>query len=182
MSFSVTEIPLSGPLVITPSVHEDNRGYFLESYQRAKLKQAGLEDVFVQDNEALSSRGVLRGLHYQIHPEAQSKLVRVISGSVFDVIADIRPGSSTYGKWFGIELSDLNKKQLYVPAGFAHGYLVLEDRTIVNYKCNNYYSKAHEGGIRYDCPKINIEWPELNVPYQLSDKDLALPNFGEHLV
>ena len=135
----------------------------------------------MQDNEAGSSRGVLRGLHYQVAPHLQSKLVRVSRGSVFDVAVDIRKGSQTYGMWYGATLSAENKIQLYIPPGFAHGYLVLEDNTVFNYKCGHVYAPHAEGGIKYDDLAINVDWPELDIPYIISDKDRELPPFGQHI-
>lgn len=137
---------------------------------------------FVQDNQARSTRGVLRGLHYQVGEMAQAKLVRVLEGEVLDVAVDIRDGSPTYGQWFGIRLSAENKRQLLVPRGFAHGYVVLSETAEFFYKCDNFYSKAHEGGIRYDDPALRIDW-EIDLSEVLvAEKDLALPRFGEHLI
>ncbi|MDX1409812.1 MAG: dTDP-4-dehydrorhamnose 3,5-epimerase [Saprospiraceae bacterium] len=171
---------MEGLVVIEPRIFSDNRGAFLETYQSEKYHALGLPARFVQDNEAISRRGVLRGLHYQVGDMAQGKLVRVVTGRAFDVAVDIRPGSETYGAWYGIELSEENKKQLFVPRGFAHGYLALEADTILCYKCDNFYSRDHEGGIRYDDPRIGITWPDVDGEVILSDKDLALPLFGEH--
>jgi dTDP-4-dehydrorhamnose 3,5-epimerase len=176
----IIETQIAGLLVIEPRVFEDERGYFFESYNRQQLMDAGIGDTFVQDNEALSDAGTIRGLHYQISPFAQSKLVRVIVGSVFDVAVDIRPESPTYGKWFGVELSAKNKKQLYIPRGFAHGYIALEQGTIFSYKCDNRYSRDHEGGIRFDDPTLGIQWPLNDMPAVISEKDQHLPYFGAH--
>ena len=166
--------------VIEPKVFEDHRGYFFESFSAPKLATAGIDDQFVQDNESKSQKYVLRGLHYQINPTAMSKLVRVVSGSVLDVAVDIREGSPTYGKWFSIELSAANKKQLYIPRGFAHGFVTLEDNTIFCYKCDNFYSKEDEGGIRFDDPTLSIDW-EIDLKLAItSEKDDVLPNFGNH--
>lgn len=171
MNTKQTEI--EGLMVIEPSVFEDERGYFFETYSSSRyvLPEA---HPFVQDNEAKSNKGVLRGLHFQRGNSAQGKLVRVVAGSVYDVAVDIRPDSPTYGEWYGIVLSGTNKKQLWVPRGFAHGYLVLEDNTIFSYKCDNYYHKDAEGGIRYDDPEVSISWPALDVPFIVSAKDLVL--------
>jgi dTDP-4-dehydrorhamnose 3,5-epimerase len=177
----ISNTPLPGLKLIQPRVFNDPRGYFLEIYRSDQLARNGINDVFVQDNEAGSGRGVLRGLHYQIAPHGQSKLVRVTRGSVFDVAVDIRKESSTYGMWYGTILSAENKCQLFIPADFAHGYLVLEDDTIFNYKCGHIYTPDAEGGIQYDDPTINIKWPKLDIPYTISDKDLHLPPFGKHL-
>ena len=171
---------LDGLVVIEPRVFSDARGAFFETYQAEKYEALGLPARFVQDNEAISRRGVLRGLHYQIGAFAQGKLVRVVTGRAFDVAVDIRPGSPTYGAWYGLELSETNKKQLFIPRGFAHGYLALEEDTILCYKCDNFYSREHEGGIRYDDPAISVAWPDIEGDYILSEKDLALPGFGDH--
>jgi dTDP-4-dehydrorhamnose 3,5-epimerase len=176
----ITETQIAGLLIIQPRVFEDERGYFFESYNRQQLMDAGIGDAFVQDNEAQSDPGTIRGLHYQISPFAQSKLVRVIVGSVYDVAVDIRPGSDTYGKWFGIELSAQNKKQLYIPRGFAHGYVALEPGTIFAYKCDNRYSRDHEGGIRFDDPTLGIHWPLDGTRAVISEKDQNLLYFGAH--
>lgn len=170
---------IEGLLVIEPSVFEDERGYFFELYNASRYE---LPDAhpFVQDNEAKSNKGVLRGLHFQKGFHAQGKLVRVVTGSVYDIAVDIRPDSATYGSWYGIVLSGTNKKQFWVPRGFAHGYLVLEDNTIFSYKCDNYYHKEAEGGIRYDDPELSISWPALDVPFVVSEKDLALGSLSQH--
>ena len=156
----VTKAPIEGLYVIEPTVHGDSRGYFMETYNYNDMKECGLDMVFVQDNQSKSSKGVLRGLHYQInHP--QGKLVRVIKGRVFDVAVDIRKGSSTYGKWFGVELSEENKKQFYISPGFAHGFLVLSDEAEFCYKCTDFYHPDDEGGIAWNDPTIGIVWPEV---------------------
>lgn len=160
----VTEAPIEGLYVIEPTVHGDSRGYFMETYNYNDMKECGLDMVFVQDNQSKSSKGVLRGLHYQIkHP--QGKLVRVIRGRVFDVAVDIRKGSSTYGKWFGEELSEENKKQFLISSGFAHGFLVLSDEAEFCYKCTDFYHPDDEGGIAWNDPTIGIVWPELKGEY-----------------
>ena len=156
----VTKAPIEGLYVIEPTVHGDSRGYFMETYNYNDMKEHGLDMVFVQDNQSKSSKGVLRGLHYQIkHP--QGKLVRVIRGRVFDVAVDIRKGSSTYGKWFGVELSEENKKQFLISPGFAHGFLVLSDEAEFCYKCTDFYHPDDEGGIAWNDPTIGIVWPEV---------------------
>ena len=156
----VTKAPIEGLYVIEPTVHGDSRGYFMETYNYNDMKECGLDMVFVQDNQSKSSKGVLRGLHYQInHP--QGKLVRVIKGRVFDVAVDIRKGSSTYGKWFGVELSEENKKQFLISPGFAHGFLVLSDEAEFCYKCTDFYHPDDEGGIAWNDPSIGIVWPEV---------------------
>ena len=160
----VTKAPIEGLYVIEPTVHGDSRGYFMETYNYNDMKEHGLDMVFVQDNQSKSSKGVLRGLHYQIkHP--QGKLVRVIRGRVFDVAVDIRKGSSTYGKWFGVELSEENKKQFLISPGFAHGFLVLSDEAEFCYKCTDFYHPDDEGGIAWNDPTIGIVWPELKGEY-----------------
>lgn len=179
MKILTTEI--DGLQVIEPPVFMDARGYFFETFN-AERYQLPFAHSFVQDNEAKSDKGVLRGLHFQKGEHAQGKLVRVVKGSVYDVAIDIRPGSLSYGLWYGIELSADNKKQLWVPRGFAHGYLVLEDDTIFSYKCDNYYNKSAEGGLRYDDDELSISWPALGMPYIISEKDLALGSFAEFTI
>ena len=155
---------IEGLCVLQPAVYGDSRGYFTETYNQKDLLDAGLDMVFVQDNQSMSVKGVLRGLHFQkSHP--QGKLVRVIRGSVFDVGADLRPGSATYGKWFGVELSEENKKQFYVPEGFAHGFLVLSERAEFCYKCTDFYHPGDEGGLAWNDPAIGIQWPEVTGSY-----------------
>lgn len=161
---------IEGLCIITPAVYGDNRGYFMETYNQKDMEEAGLTMKFVQDNQSCSAKGVLRGLHFQ-KEYPQGKLVRAISGSVFDVAVDLRKGSETYGKWFGVELSAENKKQFYIPEGFAHGFLVLSDCAEFCYKCTEFYHPEDEGGIAWDDPTIGIEWPELDVEYVLSEKD-----------
>jgi len=161
---------IDGLCIITPAVYGDKRGYFMETYNQKDMEEAGLTMQFVQDNQSCSVRGVLRGLHFQ-KEYPQGKLVRVISGSVFDVAVDLRKNSKTYGKWFGVELSAENKKQFYIPEGFAHGFLVLSDSAEFCYKCTEFYHPEDEGGIAWDDPTIGIEWPELDMDYILSEKD-----------
>ena len=174
---TITPTEIEDLLIIDPGVFTDDRGYFFETYhlQRYKLPAAF---PFVQDNEAKSNKGVLRGLHFQYGQYGQGKLVRVVSGAVYDVAVDIRPESSTFGQSFGVVLSGENKRQLWIPRGFAHGYLVLEDHTIFSYKCDNYYHKEAEGGIRYDDPDLSISWPVLDTPLIISAKDLNLGSFA----
>lgn len=178
MPFHATE--LSGLMVFEPKVFIDDRGYFFETYQRKKFAEAGIATDFIQDNEAKSSRGILRGLHYQVAPYAQAKLVRVITGEVLDIVVDIRENSSTYGHSYSIRLSGENKKQLYIPRGFAHGYLVLSEEAIFCYKCDNYYSKAHEGGLRFDDPELDINWEIDPDKAILSERDKTWPGLGAH--
>ena len=174
----ISETGIDGLIVIEPRVFNDNRGYFFESFNTQHY-QLPYAHQFVQDNEAKSDKGVLRGLHLQKGVFGQGKLVRVVKGSVFDVAVDLRSESATYGLWFGIELSGDNKKQLWIPRGFAHGYLVLEDDTIFSYKCDNYYNKDAESGIRYDEPQIGIKWPEVTNNFIISDKDLLLGSLAQ---
>ncbi len=149
---------IEGLKIITPEVRGDQRGYFMETYQYNDFKAAGIDPVFVQDNQSASKKGVLRGLHFQIR-YPQDKLVRVIRGAVFDVAVDLRKGSKTYGKWHGELLSEENKKQFFVPKGFAHGFLVVSDYAEFCYKCSDFYHPNDEGGIAYDDPDIGVEWP-----------------------
>lgn len=162
---TVTKCPIEGLYVIEPKVHGDSRGYFMETYNQNDMKEAGLDMVFVQDNQSMSVKGVLRGLHYQIN-YPQGKLVRVVKGRVFDVAVDLRPGSATYGQWHGVELSEENKKQYYISPGFAHGFLVLSDTAEFCYKCTDFYHANDEGGLAWNDPAIGIQWPELVGTYQ----------------
>lgn len=175
----VIKIFMDGPLVLQPKVFYDERGYFYESYNADAFKNAGIPDVFVQDNQSLSQKGALRGLHFQAPPFAQGKLVRVIKGAVYDVIVDIRKNSSTYGQHYGIELTEENFTMFWVPPGFAHGFVTLKDNTIFTYKCTNVYNKASEGGLLWSDPALGIDW-NIETPI-VSDKDKVLPNF-ENLV
>ena len=172
------KFPTSIPEVILfkPNVFKDSRGSFYESYNLNKIKEVGITTTFVQDNQSESSRGVLRGLHYQMGAYAQAKLVRVIKGSVYDVAVDIRKGSPTFGQYFGTILSEENQLQMFIPRGFAHGFVVLEDHTIFAYKCDNFYHKPSEGGLMWNDPLINIEWPMDTSQILLSEKDEILPN------
>lgn len=167
----VTECGIEGLYVIEPTVFPDSRGYFMETYNQNDFKEAGLSMVFVQDNQSMSVRGVLRGLHFQ-KQFPQGKLVRVVRGTVFDVAVDLRSSSGTYGKWFGVELSAENKKQFYIPEGFAHGFLVLSDEAEFAYKCTDFYHPGDEGGILWSDPEIGIDWPvEEGMKLIISDKD-----------
>lgn len=156
---------IEGLYVITPAVHGDNRGYFMETYSQRDMEEAGININFVQDNQSCSTKGVLRGLHFQ-KQYPQTKLVRAIKGSVFDVAVDLRTGSSTYGKWFGVLLTEENKKQFLIPKGFAHGFLVLTDIAEFCYKCDDFYHANDEGGLAWNDPEIGIEWPELVGEYK----------------
>lgn len=168
---TVETCEIEGLKVITPQVFGDARGYFMESYNYNDFKEAGIDVVFVQDNQSASVKNVLRGLHFQInHP--QDKLVRVINGEVFDVAVDLREGSATYGKWFGVVLSAENKKQFFVPKGFAHGFVVLSDYAEFAYKCSDFYHPGDEGGLMYNDPDIGVEWPfEPGTELIMSDRD-----------
>jgi len=170
---------LDGVILIEPEVHGDARGFFYESYREELFAAQGIPDRFVQDNSSRSAKGVLRGLHYQAEPRAQAKLMRVTRGSVFDVAVDIRPQSPTFGKHFSVILSGENKKMLYIPKGFAHGFCVLEDGTDFHYKVSDYYAPDRERGIIWNDPKLAIPWPELDCEFILSDKDRKYPCFKE---
>ncbi len=178
---------IEGLSVITPAVHGDNRGYFMETYSLRDMKEAGIDTEFVQDNQSMSVKGVLRGLHFQ-KQYPQTKLVRVIKGSVFDVSVDLRSGSETYGKWYGVLLTEENKKQFLIPKGFAHGFLVLSETAEFCYKCDDFYHANDEGGLAWNDPAIGVQWPEVvgnytgsasaegytlsdGTPLNLSDKD-----------
>ena len=174
MNFIRTQIP--DVVIIEPTVHGDNRGYFVETFRQDKLEEFLRYKInFCQDNESKSSKGVLRGLHYQLHPAAQTKLVRVIQGRVLDVAVDIRKNSPTFGQHVAVELSSENKKQLLVPRGFAHGFVVLEDDTIFAYKVDNYYSPQNDRGIAFNDPSLNINWILNHDELNLSDKDTKQP-------
>jgi dTDP-4-dehydrorhamnose 3,5-epimerase len=159
---------IPGVRIVEPSVHGDARGFFMESYSRDRYAEAGIPGEFVQDNVSLSAKGILRGLHLQ-HPNAQGKLCFVLEGEVFDVAVDVRVGSPTFGQWEGVTLSSENKRQLYVPPGFAHGFCVLSERAMFSYKCSDFYAARSEIGVAWDDPEIGIEWP-IQSP-RLSDKD-----------
>ncbi len=191
----VTTTQIEGLYIIEPTVHGDDRGYFVETYNQRDMEEAGLDMVFVQDNQSMSTKGVLRGLHFQ-KQYPQRKLVRVIRGTVFDVAVDLRSGSKTYGQWFGVELSAENKKQFYISEGFAHGFLVLSDEAEFCYKVTDFYRPGDEGGIAWNDPAIGIVWPEIEgqyggtasaagyhmkdgTPLNLSDKDQKMPIFEE---
>ena len=170
---------IEGLKVITPQVFGDSRGYFMETYNYKDYEAAGMKEVFVQDNQSASKKGVLRGLHFQIaHP--QDKLVRVIKGEVYDVAVDMRPGSATYGQWKGVLLSEENKKQFFVPKNFAHGFLVLSDYAEFCYKCSDFYHPGDEGGIMYNDPSIGVEWPiPEGMELTLSERDTKWGSFNE---
>ena len=168
---TVTPCDIEGLYVIEPTVFKDERGYFVETYNQNDMKEAGLDMVFVQDNQSMSIRGLLRGLHFQ-KQFPQGKLVRVVRGKVFDVAVDLRSDSKTYGKWFGVELSAENMKQFYIPEGFAHGFLVLSDEAEFCYKCTDFYHPGDEGGLAWNDPEIGVGWPlEEGVDLIISEKD-----------
>ncbi|MGN0016881.1 MAG: dTDP-4-dehydrorhamnose 3,5-epimerase [Candidatus Avelusimicrobium sp.] len=178
MDFSKT--PIEGLIVITPKVFADNRGYFFESYNKRAWAEAGITADFVQDNESFSSQNTLRGLHFQKPPFAQAKLVRVLEGAVWDVAVDLRKNSPTFGQWFGLELSADNKKQFFIPHGFAHGFSVLTETAKFAYKCDNFYNKESEGAIRFDDPALAVDWKIDLSKAVLSDKDLKNPSFAAY--
>jgi dTDP-4-dehydrorhamnose 3,5-epimerase len=178
MPFVETGIP--GLMIFEPRVFEDSRGYFYESYNQKIFSDAGINAHFIQDNRARSVYGVIRGLHYQLHPHAQSKLVSVLSGAILDVAVDIRKGSPAYGKVYTLEISAENKKQLYIPAGFAHGYSVLTPMAEVMYKVDALYNKESEAGILYNDLSLNINWRIPAGKEIISEKDIKLPPFGDH--
>jgi dTDP-4-dehydrorhamnose 3,5-epimerase len=179
MKFARTQIP--DVVIIEPTVHGDSRGYFVETFRADKLEKfLGYKINFCQDNESKSSKGVLRGLHYQLPPSAQTKLVRVIQGSVLDIAVDIRRDSPTFGQHVSITLTASNKKQLLIPRGFAHGFVVLEDETIFAYKVDNYYSPKNDRGIAYNDPDLNIDWKLPRETLRLSTKDTKQPNFRDN--
>lgn len=183
----VTKCPIEGLYIIEPAVHGDPRGYFMETYSQRDMQAAGIDMVFVQDNQSMSVKGVLRGMHFQKqHP--QGKLVRVIKGRVFDVAVDLRPGSRTYGQWYGVELSEENKKQFCISEGFAHGFLVLSDTAEFCYKATDFYYPGDEGGLAWNDPDIGIQWPQVcpesltladGTPLTLSPKDRDQPRLRD---
>lgn len=173
MPFSFKRLEIPDVVLIEPKVFRDDRGFFMESYKRSEFVDFGIDEMFVQDNHSRSRRGVLRGLHYQNPPRAQAKLVRVIDGEIFDVAVDIRKGSPTYGRWVGVYLSDENMRMLYIPVGFAHGFLALSDVAEVLYKTSDEYSPEHEAGIVWNDPEVGIDWP-VEEPV-LSPRDCRWP-------
>lgn len=177
--FNFNKTKIDGVYIIEPKVFGDERGYFMEIYNKEQFSEAGLNMTFVQDNESKSSKGVLRGLHFQKR-NSQGKLVRVTSGEVFDVAVDLRSGSPTYKQWEGVILSEENKKQFYIPKGFAHGFLVLSDEAVFNYKCTDFYAPEYDGGVMWNDPDINIKWPLERIEnIILSEKDNAHPNLKD---
>ena len=183
----VTNAPIKGLYIIEPAVHGDERGYFMETYNQRDMAEAGLNMVFVQDNQSMSTRGVLRGLHYQ-KEYPQGKLVRAIKGTVFDVAVDLRADSETYGQWFGVELSEENKKQFYISEGFAHGFLVLSEIAEFCYKVTDFWHPGDEGGLRWNDPDIGIKWPGVDMDTErfsdgkelnINDRDRSFPGLKE---
>lgn len=173
----ISTTPIADILIIKPKVFGDHRGHFFESYREDRLKDYGVKEDFIQDNQSLSSKGILRGLHFQMNPYAQGKLVRVVKGAVLDVAVDIRKYSSTYGQHVAVKLSEENKTMMYVPPGFAHGFVTLADDTIFLYKCTNYYHKESEGSVLWNSPELNIDWG-IDNPV-LSEKDKIATPFSE---
>ncbi len=171
----VTETEIEGVKIVEPQVFGDARGWFVEQYNSARYKAAGITAEFVQDNESFSSKGVVRGLHWQAAPHTQAKLVRVIRGAVWDVAVDIRKGSPTFGRHVAVTLTGDNKRQFYIPRGFAHGFIVLEDDTLFSYKCDNLYAPEADRGMRFDDPELGIVWPDVGVELKLSEKDRQHP-------
>ncbi|MDZ4708455.1 MAG: dTDP-4-dehydrorhamnose 3,5-epimerase [Saprospiraceae bacterium] len=180
MPLEIIDCPISGLQVIKPELFGDERGYFYESYSTKKYAAAGVTDLFIQDNQSYSKKGVLRGLHFQAPPFAQSKLVRVTLGSVYDVAVDLRHDSPTLGQYYGLILSEYNHLQFYIPPGFAHGYLVLSDTAIFQYKCDQYYNPSADRGIRYDDPDLGISWPLTGESFEVSAKDIKLPSLKDY--
>lgn len=179
--FRFVPTPIEGLSVVEPTVHRDARGYFMETWNRRDFEDMGVDMAFVQDNQSLSRRGVLRGLHFQ-RQNPQGKLVRVISGRVWDVAVDIRAGSPTFGQWFGVELSAENNRQFCIAEGFAHGFLVLSESAEFVYKCTRFYDAQDEGGIRWDDPELAIDWPLGGLSPQVSEKDAYLPGWRETML
>lgn len=173
----VVETDIKGVLILEPQVFGDSRGYFFESFSQKQFDELVGETVFIQDNESKSSYGVVRGLHYQLPPYTQAKLVRVVKGSVWDVAVDLRKGSETYGQHIAVELSEENKRQFFIPKGFAHGFAVLSEEAIFQYKCDHYYAPGHEGGIKFDDAALGIDWRIPREKMILSEKDLQLGGF-----
>lgn len=173
----VTKTRLDGVLLIEPTVFKDDRGWFMETYSTVKYEQIGIDVEFIQDNQSFSKqKGILRGVHFQNMPKAQSKLIRCTRGTILDVAVDLRKGSPTYKQSFAAELSEENKRQLFIPQGFGHGFLTLSEDVEVQYKCDNLYSKEHDRSIRFDDPELNIDWPKME--YILSQKDIQAPTLA----
>ena len=175
MNIITTDFP--GLKIIEPKVFGDSRGYFFESYNEKDMADAGIQTVFRQDNQSFSKYGVIRGLHFQQNPHSQTKLIRVLEGMIYDVVLDLRKGSPAFGKWFGLELSAENRRQLYIPQGFAHGFSVLSEQTIIFYKCDHFYNPQSEGGVLFNDPALGIDWKVDVGKATVSDKDKILPTF-----
>jgi dTDP-4-dehydrorhamnose 3,5-epimerase len=175
MNIVKTDFP--GLLIIEPKVFSDARGYFFESYNEKVMADADIQTIFRQDNQSFSKYGAIRGLHFQLNPYSQTKLIRVLEGVIYDVVLDLRKGSPAFGKWFGLELSAENKRQLYIPQGFAHGFSVLSEQTSILYKCDNFYHPHSEGGVLYNDPTLGIDWKIDAAGATVSDKDRVLPTF-----
>ena len=178
----IIKTDIEGVVVIEPKIFGDERGYFFESFSQREFEEKVSKTVFIQDNESKSCYGVLRGLHYQLPPYTQAKLVRVVKGKVLDVVVDLRKESVTFGKHVAVELSGDNKRQFFVPRGFAHGFVVLSDEVVFQYKCDNYYAPGHEGGIAFDDPALDIDWKISRKDMILSDKDLKHKGFSESFI
>ena len=176
--FTFTDTKIPGVVIIQPTVHGDDRGYFMETYQKDLFAAAGIDRDFVQDNQSRSSKGVLRGLHFQ-KDHTQGKLVRVTLGEVYDVAVACRPNRANFGQWVGVTLSAENKTMFYIPEGFAHGFLVLSDVAEFSYKCTDVYDPTSEGGIPYDDPTVNVQWPDCGCPHKTSPKDQAHTPFAQ---
>ena len=177
MNIIKTEFP--GLIIIEPKVFGDARGYFFESYNAKMMSDAGIQTEFRQDNQSFSKYGVIRGLHFQRHPHSQTKLIRALEGTIYDVALDLRKGSPTFGKWFGLELSAENKRQLFIPQGFAHGFSVLSEQATIFYKCDNFYHPQSEGGVLYNDPALCIDWKVDAAKTVVSDRDKILPAFSQ---
>lgn len=176
---NVIDTEIQGVKIVEPQIIGDSRGWFAEQYSAARYKAAGIDADFVQDNESFSSKGVVRGLHWQAAGHTQAKLVRVVRGAVWDVAVDIRKGSPTYGRYVAVTLSAENKRQFYIPRGFAHGFIVLEDDTLFSYKCDRLYCKEADRGMLFSDPSLGIKWPELGIELKLSEKDTKHPLFKD---
>ena len=175
------DTPFRDLKVFEPRIFEDERGYLFESFNQREFERAGIHAVFVQDIQVFSKKGALRGLHYQTLPFEQAKLIRVVKGEILDVVVDLREEEPTFGKWHSERLNDRDHRQLFVPRGFAHGYLVLSESALVAYKCDNFYAPSHEGGLRFDDPGLRIDWQTNLSDVIVSEKDLAQPFFGKHI-
>lgn len=178
MPFKFKETPIKDLIIIEPHVFEDERGFFMETYKKSDFVKAGITEDFIQDNHSYSSKGVLRGIHFQKDPHAQGKLVRCVKGAVWDVAVDLRANSETFGQWYGLEITEENKTMFYIPPGFGHGFVTLQDNTHFLYKCTNEYNPDADSGIMWNDGDLNIEWP-LKEELSLSDKDLKLQSFEE---